>query len=45
MTTFALTAMEAFTKKYPDSCASPIDVTCRLGKMMDAVDAKYPYKK
>lgn len=45
MTNFALTAMDAFSRKYPDSCSSPIDVSCRLGKMVDAVDKMYSYNK
>lgn len=44
-TTFALAAMDAFARKYPDECGGPLDITCRLGKMMDAVDARYPYQK
>lgn len=43
-TTFALTAMDAFARKYPDECAGPTDILCRLGKVMDAVDERYPYK-
>lgn len=37
--------MDAFARKYPDECGGPLDITCRLGKMMDAVDARYPYQK
>ncbi|KAJ6638359.1 hypothetical protein Bhyg_11094 [Pseudolycoriella hygida] len=43
-TKFAVTAMTAFKRKYPDSCLGPMDLSCKFGKMFDTIDDKYSYE-
>lgn len=44
-TKFAVTAMNAFKRKYPDSCLGPMDLSCKFGKMFDTIDDKYSYER
>lgn len=44
-TKFAVTAMNAFKRKYPESCLGPMDLSCKFGKMFDAIDDKYSYER
>ncbi|XP_037027791.1 uncharacterized protein LOC119068337 [Bradysia coprophila] len=43
-TKFAVTAVNAFKRKYPDSCLGPMDLSCKFGKMFDTIDDKYSYE-
>ena len=43
---FAQTAIDAFNKNYNnDTCSGQFDITCRLNKVVNAVDENYPYKR
>lgn len=44
-TTFALAAIDAFAAKYPNECGGLGDITCRLGKVLNTIDAGYSYQK
>lgn len=44
-TKFAVTAVNAFKRKYPDSCLGPMDLSCKFGKMFDTIDDKYSYER